>query len=155
MDIKIREAIVEDIEAMINVQNQSFYDEYIKYGACPAYNESHEAMEKCIRIQKVYVVIESAKIIGDVILYKLEDHKYHIQVVSLVPEFHNKGIGKIVMMYIEKDNPEVKVWELATPSESYRNHHFYRKLGYEKYGEFEHSEKLTMFQFRKKIRKDL
>lgn len=151
MNIEIREAVLQDIEDIINVQNRSFYDEYVKYGMCPAYNESHEAIEKCIRQQKVYVVTIGAEIIGDVILHKVEDDRYHIQVVSVVPEYHNKGIGKIVMRYIENDNPEVKVWELATPAESYRNHHFYEKLGYEKCGEYSHSDKLIMFEFKKNL----
>ncbi len=52
-------------------------------------------------------------------------------------------------MYIEQDNPDAESWELVTPFDRYRNHHFYQKMGYKKIGEYIHSDKLILFNFKK------
>ena len=41
------------------------------------------------------------------------------------------------MELIEKQYDWAKVWRLITPYKSYRNHHFYEKLGYKKVSEIQ------------------
>ena len=40
MDIKYRKATVEDADLLIQIYNDSFYSDYIKYGECPAYGKT-------------------------------------------------------------------------------------------------------------------
>lgn len=68
-----------------------------------------------------------------------------------MPEYHNKGIGQKAIQFVENENPEAKVWHLITPFKSYRNHHFYEKMGYVKASEYKHSDCLTMFEYKKTI----
>ena len=47
------------------------------------------------------------------------------------------GIGTNAMKFLEMEFPDAKKWTLETPHLSYRNHHFYEKMGFTKVGETE------------------
>jgi GNAT superfamily N-acetyltransferase len=49
--------------------------------------------------------------------------------IYVLPEYKNKGIGKMTMEYMEKLHPADK-WILDTPKISPKNKHFYEKCGY-------------------------
>lgn len=151
MKIIIRRATIKDIDKLIDVQNRSFYDDYIAYGECPAYDESKEMMEKYIRESIVYAIECNNEIAGDIIARKVKDGKFYLRVICIAPEFHNHGIGQKAIKYIEEDNLEAKIWELITPFKSYRNHYFYEKMGYVKVGEYKHSDILTMYKYKKEL----
>jgi GNAT superfamily N-acetyltransferase len=151
MDINFRRAVIEDIYKLIEVQNRSFYEDYIKYTECPSYNESREDIFNYISNCIVYVIECSGEIVGDIIIREIDEENYYLRVLCVAPEFHNMGIGQKAIEFIEKDNIKVKKWELITPFESVRNHYFYEKMGYIKVGEYEHSEILTMFKYAKEI----
>lgn len=152
MNIRFRQALFKDIDSIIDVQNRSFYDDYIKYGECPAYNESHEMIGEQIREAKVYVIEYDNEIVGDIIVRKKSEERYYLRVICVVPEFHNLGIGRKAIEFIEQDNDEARIWELITPFKSFRNHYFYEKMGYVKVSEYKHSDVLTMFEYRKEIK---
>lgn len=40
MKIEFERATIDDVDKLIDVQNQSFYSDFIKYGECPGYNHS-------------------------------------------------------------------------------------------------------------------
>lgn len=149
MDIKFRKASTDDIKALIEVQNKSFYEDFKKYGECPAYNESEEKMEHYISHYFVYVMEFDDKVVGDVIIIAKESRKYYLRVIAVDPSYHNKGFGQKAIQYIETQHLEPRCWELITPFESYRNHYFYEKMGYIKINEYKHSDILTMFEYRK------
>jgi len=35
MNIEFKKANIYDVDKLINIQNESLYDDYIKYGKCP------------------------------------------------------------------------------------------------------------------------
>jgi len=49
--------------------------------------------------------------------------------IYVLPEYKNKGIGKMAMEYMEQLHPADK-WILDTPKISPKNKHFYEKCGY-------------------------
>lgn len=151
MNISIERACINDALNLIEVQNKCFYDDYILYGECPAYNESEEAIKRQLENRIVYKIVIDNEIVGDIIVRKRENNRYYLRVISIIPEFQGLGIGSKAIEHIEKDNPDAVEWELITPHKSYRNHHFYRKLGYEKIGEIVHSDILTLWQYRKRM----
>jgi len=148
MSILIELASVNDTLRLIEVQNKSFQDDYVLYGECPAYNESKEAMVEHIKNCIVYKIMLDDEIVGDIIIRKREKN-YYLRVVSIIPGYQSYGIGSNAIKHIERDNPEALEWELVTPFKSYRNHHFYEKLGYKKIGEIAHSDVLTLWQYKK------
>lgn len=150
-DIQFRKAEQKDVKKIIEIQNICFYDDYVTYGECPAYNEKEDEMAKYIEENIAYVIEANGQPIGDILIHRKSDTAYHITVICLLPDYHNKGIGQTAMNFIESDNPEAKVWTLVTPSRSFRNHHFYEKMGYEKIAEHRQSDSFKMFEFRKII----
>ena len=89
------------------------------------------------------VIEANSKIIGQICALSGQ-HQYFIDTYSeynmtgnvnvifciyVLPEFKNKGIGKMAMEYIEQLHPADK-WILDTPKVSLKNKHFYEKCGY-------------------------
>lgn len=149
MEISIERADMADAEQLVDVQDKSFYEDYQKYGHCPSYHEPKERILELIKNNIVYKIVLEKEIIGDVIIRKQENHSYYLRVIAVIPEYWNQGIGTKAMQYIEQDNPDAEKWSLITPHESFRNHHFYEKMGYEKVGEIKYSEKLTLWEYEK------
>ncbi|WOO35199.1 GNAT family N-acetyltransferase [Anaerocolumna sp. AGMB13020] len=140
-----------DTNKIINVQNQSFYEDYVKYGECPAYNESEQAMFNQIQNASVYKILKDKEIIGDIVIRKRENNNFYLRVISVIPQYQNLGVGQMAIKFIENEFPEASEWELITPFKSYRNHHFYEKMGYVKVEEYRHSAILTMYRYKKKV----
>ena len=44
--IEFRNAEVADAELVRNIYDAAFYDDYVKYGECPAYGRTKEEMEQ-------------------------------------------------------------------------------------------------------------
>lgn len=151
MNLVIERAGFDDILKLIEVQNQSFYDDYVLYGECPAYNESEEAMKEHIKNSIVYKILLDNQIVGDIIVRKRENKNYYLRAISVMPEAQSLGIGSKAINHIEKDNLDALEWELITPHKSYRNHYFYEKMSYAKICEIVHSDVLTLWQYKKKM----
>jgi hypothetical protein len=46
MKLKYIKANIEDADLLIKLYNEAFYDDYIRYGECPAYGRTRENMEE-------------------------------------------------------------------------------------------------------------
>ena len=110
-------------------------------------------MKKHIKNIIVIKILDSSKIIGDIQIIENPDKNYYLRVISITPEYQGLGIGQKSIEYIESELCDAKEWNLITPFKSFRNHHFYEKMGYQKIGEYKHSEVLVMYKYRKVVRK--
>lgn len=45
MNLSYRKAEKEDADLLVQIYNEAFYDDYVRYGECPAYGRSRERME--------------------------------------------------------------------------------------------------------------
>ena len=153
MDILFKKADIKDAQRLLEVQKMSFYNVYIEYGECPGYEHSLEDMENIIKTAIAYKIIYNNVIIGDIVVRKRENNNYYLGGICIIPEYQNFGIGKKAIIYIEKDNSDAVCWELETPFDRYRNHYFYKKMGYKKIDEYRHSDKLVLFKFRKIVQR--
>jgi ribosomal protein S18 acetylase RimI-like enzyme len=151
MNIIFERAKPEDALQLIEVQNLGFLEDYEKYGECPSYQEKEENMLDMIENAIVYKIIGDGKIIGDIIVRNRGNGAYYLRTISVIPQFQNLGIGTKAIEFIEKDNSDGTVWFLTTPEQSYRNRHFYEKLGYRNVGEDNHSERLTLIKYQKEM----
>ncbi len=50
--------------------------------------------------------------------------------IFIHPDFQGQGIGTRVIELIEKEFPEVRIWNLETSARQKNNHRFYEKAGY-------------------------
>ena len=147
LEIKFEKATISDIDALINVRNQSFYEDYVKYGTSPGYNCSKESMEKCILNRISYKIICNDQIIGNISVTNNNNDTYHIGCLCVIPDYENKGIGQKALSFIENRYPGATNWNLVTPKDKARNHYFYKKAGYTITKEYmKGSVKLVLFE---------
>jgi len=131
MNIQFDRAALEDADALISVQDQSFYSDFIKYGICPGYNRTHDSMVESISRNHVYKILYDGTVIGDIIVRDSGNGDYFLGCICVIPDYENKGIGQLAMRFIDASFPDSKHWSLETPSDKLRNHYFYKKHGYE------------------------
>lgn len=129
-DIIFERAVVDDAKALIEVRDQSFYADYVRYGECPAYHITIDNMKNTIMNRIVYKIICDNKIIGNISIRDNQDNTYYLGCLCIIPEYENKGIGKEALRFIENEFPNVDVWTLITPADKERNLCFYKKAGY-------------------------
>lgn len=154
MNIEFKLADKGDIKKIAEVQSRSFYEDYVRYGECPTYNESEQRILELIEDDIVYKILKDNEIIGDIIIRRKENHCYYLRTFCIVPEYQNLGIGQTALKFMDEAYPDASEWSLKTPFKSYRNHHLYEKMGFVKVGEEKHSDILTLFKYiKKKCRK--
>jgi len=147
MKVEFKIVTTDDIDELINVRNQSFYEDYIKYGECPGYNHTRESMKNTILSRIVYKIICDDKIIGNISIRDNKDDTYHLCCLCVIPEYQNKRIGQEALRFIESKYSNATTWTLETPADKEKNHHFYKKFGYNIVKEYmDGSVKLVLFE---------
>lgn len=131
MNIRFEKADLDDIDILISVQNQSFYDDFVKYGVCPGYGRSKESMSESIATRFVCKILCDDIVVGDIIVRDNGSDDYFLGCICIIPEYENQGIGQLAMKYIDECFPYAKHWSLETPSDKIRNHYFYQKHCYQ------------------------
>jgi len=74
---------------------------------------------------KTYVAIENDKIIGGAIVVINDNNENDLHILYADSNRQSKGVGMELWNYIEKDNPQTKIWRTCTPYFDERNIHFY------------------------------
>lgn len=147
MEIKFERATIDDIKSLINVRNQSFYSDYVKYGECPGYNISKENMTNSILNRISYKIMCNNEIVGNISVRDNHDNTYYLGCLCVIPDYENKGIGQEAIRFIESEFPNTTVWKLETPADKKRNHYFYKKAGYSIVDEYmDGSVKVVLFE---------
>lgn len=149
MKIDFVRASESDADRLISVQNSAFADDLKKYGECPAYIEDREVMLNSIRNRIFYKILADGLIVGTVEVRKLTNKHYYLRVLSVHPDYQNKGIGSRALQFLFDTYPEVKSWTLITPKDNKRNCHFYEKAGFCGINEIVDSNVLTLVCYRK------
>jgi ribosomal-protein-alanine N-acetyltransferase len=99
--------------------------------------------ESCIEslqgdFKEIYIVTDSGKFIGFVILQMVGSFKGYIQTLCIKPEYRNKGIGTMVLKFCEerifKVSPNVFI---CVSSFNKKAENLYLRLGYKKIGELQ------------------
>lgn len=152
MNITLEMATEEKLAEIIKIQKEVFYDDYVKYGVCPAYTETIEGLKDYLdKKQLIYLIKDSDEILGDIIINIEDKEFYNLEVIGIKKSFQGKGIGKIVFKLLEEKHKD-KNWILYTPKDKIENHIFYKKVGYENIEDVKISDKLTMTKFIKNIK---
>ena len=107
----------------------------------PGYNHGTLAKKTLADSSKTtFLVIARQEIVGFVTVSIANHHpitqnvKATIVYLCILPTFINRGFGSQTLKMLE-DKYHCQQWFVETPAYSLRNHHFYEKLGYQKYGE--------------------
>lgn len=123
-----------DAELLIDIYNAAFYDDFVRYGECPAYGRTIERMRQSIEMMPKLIISADGEAVGCVSLRDDGDGKYYIGCLCVVPSYQHKGIGTAVVEYIKQLYKDWREFYLVTPSDKSENIAFYASLGFVSYG---------------------
>ena len=125
MEIGFRKADTADAELLIDIYNASFYNDYVRYGECPAYGKTKEMMEQSIIDYPKFVILYNGGPVGCVSCRETGDGTYEVGCLCVVPEFQGKGIGTAAMEFIKSYYHDWRRLTLVTPADKSENVRFY------------------------------
>ena len=132
MELEFRKADTADAEVLIDIYNSAFYDDYIRYGECPAYGRTKEMMEQSITDYPKFLIICDGRPVGCVSCREAEKGTYEVGCLCVVPEYQGKGIGTAAMEFIRSYYRDWKRFTLVTPADKSENVRFYtQKCGFD------------------------
>lgn len=131
MILKYIKAQKEHADMLIEIYNTSFYSDYIKYGECPAYDRSREAMEASIeKFPKLIIHCDDIPI-GVISVANRGEGEYHLGCLCVMPKYQNKGIGTQAVKYMLDYYKDWSKITLKTPADKNENINFYtNKCGF-------------------------
>jgi RimJ/RimL family protein N-acetyltransferase len=133
--ISIEKATDVDAEEMIKCKIDAFREEVILYGFGPPDYDSLEELIKLIKEENYFKILDNEKIIGGIRVRDNGEGQYWIGTIYIYSTNQNNGIGTKVMNLLFNEFEDSKKWYLETSYLSFRNQHFYEKMGFVKFGE--------------------
>ncbi len=127
MNLKYKKAEKADADILINIYNLSFYEDYVKYGECPAYEKTKVSMEESIQKYQKLIIYSDDIPLGAISIDKKENGEYYLGCLCIIPEFQNKGIGKQAVKCILAYYKDWSKVTLITPADKEKNIAFYTK----------------------------
>lgn len=135
--ISIKKADLKDASDLVNVKIRAFSEEVELYGYGPPGYDSLENQERGIKNGNSFKILDDEKIIGGIGVEDMGEEYYRIGGIYVDKEYQNKGVGTLAMKFLFNEFPKAVKWFLETPYLSFRNHHFYEKMGFVKVEETE------------------
>ncbi len=99
MKIEYRQAGIPDAELLIDIYDSAFYDDYVRFGVCPAYGKSKEEMEQSIIDFSKFVITCDGRPVGCLACQETDDGVYEVGCLCVIPEYQGKGIGTNAMNF--------------------------------------------------------
>ena len=127
MKIAFRKADLSDAELLIEIYNASFYQDYIKYGECPAYGKTKEMMRQSIMDTPKFLILCDEKPVGCISCRKMQTGVYEVGCLCVIPEYQGKGIGTSAMEFVRSYYTDWNRFTLVTPADKSENISFYTK----------------------------
>ena len=117
MELSYRKALKGDAPLLIDIYNSSFYDDYIRYGECPAYGRTKEKMEQSIAEFPKYIIIKDNIPVGVLSFEDKGNETYYLGCLCVIPEYQGMGIGTQTFSYMQSVCPGWKEISLITPAD--------------------------------------
>lgn len=127
MTISYRNADVNDIEVLIKIYNDAFYDDYVRYGECPAYGRSYERMQDSLAKIPKTLICADGEPIGVMSLENQGGGEFYLGYLAVIPPYQHRGIGSNAIKYIMDTYKECNKLTLITPEDKIENVNFYTK----------------------------
>lgn len=127
MNIRYIKAQKEDADILIKIYNESFYDDYMRYGECPAYGRTRAAMEESIEKYPKLIIYSDDKPVGVISVDHKGNGEYYLGCLCVIPEYQGKGIGTQAIKYMLDYYSDWTKITLITPIDKEENIAFYTK----------------------------
>ena len=130
-NLHYRKAEKSDAELLIDIYNSAFYDDYVRYGECPAYGRTVERMENSIESYPKEIVFCDSTPVGVISTEEKGDGIYYVGCLCVIPEYQGKGIGTQAFRHLLSVCSDWKKFILITPADKEENIRFYtEKCGF-------------------------
>lgn len=133
--ICIEKAKVEDAKDIIKCKIDAYKEEVNLYGFGPRDYDSIEEQIRLIEEGNYFKILDGGKIIGGIRVRDNGGGEYWIGAIYIYSNSQNEGIGTEAMNLLFNEFQNAKKWYLETSYLSFRNQHFYEKMGFIKFGE--------------------
>jgi ribosomal protein S18 acetylase RimI-like enzyme len=136
--MEIAKAQIEDLKQILELQKLCYTENATRYNdfniepMTQTMDEIEKDFSKCIILK----AFNESNIVGSVRAYQ-KDGTCYIGRLIVHPANQNQGIGKNLMLEIEKSFKETKRFELYTGFRDEKNLYLYNKLGYAQYKKIE------------------
>jgi ribosomal protein S18 acetylase RimI-like enzyme len=127
MSLEFVKAKKGDAALLIEIYNESFYDDYIKYGECPAYGRTKERMEESIEKYPKNIIYYDGVPAGVISFEHKGQGEYYLGCLCIIPEYQGKGIGRHAVKYMLDFYSDWRKITLITPADKEENINFYTK----------------------------
>lgn len=125
MKLDYKKADKNDADLLIRLYNESFYDDYVRYGDCPAYGKSREEMEVSIEKTSKLIILLDGEPVGVISVASEGAGVYYLGCLCVLPKFQGKGIGTQAFQHMLNVYPDLKRITLITPADKEENIKFY------------------------------
>lgn len=125
MRLRFKKAEKNDADLLINIYDAAFYDDYVKYGECPAYGKTRGEMEASIEKSPKQIIFSEDNPIGAISVVNRGDGEYYLGCLCIIPEYQGKGIGTQAFHYMLDLYNDWKKITLVTPADKEENIKFY------------------------------
>ena len=147
MELEYKKAEKKDAETLIDIYNSAFYDDYIRFGKCPAYGRSKENMQKSIEEFPKIIAYNQQTAAGIISYQNKGNGEYYIGCLGVKKECQGQGIGTALMKHFMSECSDWKEITLVTPKDKKENVQFYtERFGFIITGE-ENDENVTVCRF--------
>lgn len=150
MNIRFERATPNDAEALVKAEVAAFHHDTVLYsvplGGPPGYDSVENALQKMAE-HDCYCIVYEGEIVGGIVVMNFGEGHFHLDLLYIDPEYHNRGIGTQAMEFIT-ENYTASIWTLDTPIWAVRNRHFYEKFGFVNVKETEY-EDITLITYQK------
>lgn len=127
MNISYRKAKKEDADLLIQIYNAAFYDDYIRYGECPAYGRTRERMENSLEKYPKDIIYCDDNAVGVIAVEDQGKGVYYLGCLCIIPQYQGKGIGSLALEFMLDKYSDWKKISLITPVDKEENVNFYTK----------------------------
>lgn len=127
MKTEYKKADIADAQLLIDIYNASFYDDFIRYGECPAYGRTIEMMARSILEYPKFLILYDSRPVGCISCKEVESGTYEIGCLCVIPEFQGKGIGSSAIEFAKSYYKDWNRFTLKTPADKRENVIFYTK----------------------------
>ncbi len=134
MNIQVIPANINDLEEILDLQKRCYLSEaeiYNDFTIAPL-TQDLQSIIKEFEYSIILIGVYENKIIASIRGYEKENTCY-IGKVIVEPAFQNVGIGKKLLVAMEKQFDFCKRFELFTGDKSLKNLHFYQSVGYKQF----------------------
>lgn len=121
----------EDALLLITLYNRSFYEDYMRYGECPAYGRTEEQMQQSIESVAKEIIMCDDIPVGVISMQNKGNGEYYLGCLCIVPDYQGEGIGTQAFIHTMHAHPDWRKITLVTPADNSQNVKFYtEKCGF-------------------------